>query len=92
VFETVNLVEWKEMFHSATPTFARSLEIPDGDFYLWLGSQEDDVRPETGGLLRVRAQHYGRQYFYRSAIPKFEITALAIDVPRSRPVARPCAA
>ena len=59
--DPVDLVEWKELFHLATPTFARSIEVLNGDFYIGLGSLKDDVHPETGGLLRVRAQSYGRQ-------------------------------
>ena len=61
VFETVDLAEWKELFHLATPTFARSIEVLNGDFYIGLGSLKDDVHPKTGDLLRVRAQSYGRQ-------------------------------
>jgi hypothetical protein len=60
VFETADLVEWKELFHLATPAFARSIEVLNGDFYIGLGSLKDDVRPETGDLLRVRAPHFGR--------------------------------
>lgn len=59
-FETTDLVQWTELFHLATPTFARSFEILNGDFYIGLGSPKDDVRPETGDLLRVRAQHCNR--------------------------------
>lgn len=60
VYETADLMEWKELFRLATPALARSLEVLNGDFYIGLGSQKDDVRQETGDLLRVRAQNVDR--------------------------------
>ena len=52
-----------EYFHFAATTFARSFTILDGDFYFGLGCEikdpqhwrQEELRPETGTLLRVRA-------------------------------------
>jgi hypothetical protein len=60
VFETGDLLEWREAFHFRTATFARAFEILGGDFYFGLGSHHEDVHPETGELLRLRAQHNAR--------------------------------
>jgi hypothetical protein len=43
------------MFHFKTTAFARSFELLNGDFYFGLGSDNDDVRPETGDILRLAA-------------------------------------
>ena len=49
LFETGDLLEWREAFRFRTATFARAFEIPGGDFYFGLGTNHDDVHPETGG-------------------------------------------
>lgn len=59
VFETRDLVAWRDMFHFKTAAFARSFELLNGDFYFGLGSDNDDVRPETGDILRLAARHVG---------------------------------
>ncbi|MHB8809358.1 MAG: hypothetical protein ACYC9M_05020 [Desulfobulbaceae bacterium] len=56
------LSDWKEYLHFAAPTFARSFEILQGNFYFGLGSeiireknwQQGELKPETGAIIRVR--------------------------------------
>jgi hypothetical protein len=60
VFETGDLVEWREAFRVRTATFARTFEFFGGDFYFGLGTNHDDVHPETGEILRLREQHIAR--------------------------------
>jgi hypothetical protein len=59
VFETLDLTEWRETFHFRTSAFARSFELLDGVFYFGLGSDYDDVKAETGEILRLPAGHAG---------------------------------
>ncbi|UCG59968.1 MAG: hypothetical protein JSU70_10690, partial [Phycisphaerales bacterium] len=54
---------WDEVLHFSSPTFARSFEKLDGDFYFGLGCEVEDPRnwedeelhPATGNILRVKA-------------------------------------
>jgi hypothetical protein len=34
------------------------MEMFDGDFYFGLGTGYDEVRPETGEILRLAAKHF----------------------------------
>ena len=54
VFETSDLAEWREAFHFRTATFARAFELSGDDFYFGLGTNHNNVHPETGELLRLR--------------------------------------
>ncbi len=55
-------VRWQELLRFQSKTFARSLALLDGDFYLGLGCEVADPQawtvaelpPETGALLRVK--------------------------------------
>ncbi|UCG56319.1 MAG: hypothetical protein JSU70_15805 [Phycisphaerales bacterium] len=59
-----DLHAWEEVLHFDAPTFARSFEILDGDFYFGLGCKVDDppnwkqeeLHPATGDILRVKAE------------------------------------
>jgi len=63
-FQKEDLSGCQEVLHFRAPTFARSFEILNGDFYFGLGCQVDDSRPwdrkplppATGDILRVRAE------------------------------------
>ena len=59
VLESRDLRRWTPLFRFTTPTFVRSFEVLDGDFYFGLGSDDDDVRPETGDILRLPAKAIG---------------------------------
>jgi hypothetical protein len=53
VTATGDLTEWQPLFEFKSPTFARSFEYLNGVFYFGLGCEADDLRPETGRILRV---------------------------------------
>lgn len=56
------LADWSEVLHFSAPTFARSFEILDNDFYFGLGSEiesskrwwQEELRVETGQILRIK--------------------------------------
>ncbi|UCD49177.1 MAG: hypothetical protein JSW27_16790 [Phycisphaerales bacterium] len=51
------LSSYEEVLYFEVPTFARSFEILDGDFYFGLGcSSRGELPPATGDILRVRAE------------------------------------
>lgn len=58
---------WDEVLHFSSPTFARSFEKLDGDFYFGLGCEvenprewkDEELHPATGDILRVRAAFVG---------------------------------
>jgi hypothetical protein len=68
VFSSEDLVTWTELFRFTEPTFARSFEEDNGDFYFGLGtdvgatndaaSYTDNVQPESGKILRVAKAAY----------------------------------
>ncbi len=66
-FQKEDLSGRQEVLHFRAPTFARSFEILNGDFYFGLGCQVDDSRkwdrkplpPATGDILRVKAEFVG---------------------------------
>ncbi len=63
-FQEEDLSARQEVLHFRAPTFARSFEILNGDFYFGLGCQVDNSRkwdrkplpPATGDILRVKAE------------------------------------
>jgi hypothetical protein len=57
VVASSDLREWRELFHFRAAAFARAFEMLDGDFYFGLGCDNDDVRPETGEILRLAGRH-----------------------------------
>jgi len=67
-YRSSDLTTWTEVFRFTQPTFARSFEEINGDFYFGLGtdfglaytasSYTDDTRPEAGNILRVRKAAY----------------------------------
>jgi hypothetical protein len=56
------LTDWGDVFQFDAPTFARSFEVVNNDFYFGLGSeivtpdrwQQSELRPETGEILRIQ--------------------------------------
>jgi len=70
VYRSADLSAWIEVFRFSQPTFALSFEEIGGDFYFGLGtdigaglfysslSYTDDLRPESGRVLRVRRSAY----------------------------------
>jgi hypothetical protein len=54
VTSTKDLVGWKPLFQFESPTFARSFEYLKGAFYFGLGCEVDDLRPETGRIIRLQ--------------------------------------
>jgi hypothetical protein len=60
---TEDLHSWEEVLCFTAPTFARSFEILDCDFYFGLGTEiknsrawkHEDLHPATGDVLRVKA-------------------------------------
>jgi hypothetical protein len=52
VLETVDVRHFREVLRARLPALARSLESYRGDLYLGLGCEADDVREESGWLLR----------------------------------------
>lgn len=56
------LPDWSDVFQFDAPTFARSFEAVNNDFYFALGSeivspeqwQQSELRPETGEILRIQ--------------------------------------
>ena len=71
VFSSADCLSWTELFHFTMPTFARSFEESDGDFYFGLGtdvgvanaaaSYTDNMQPESGKILRVTKAAYTGQ-------------------------------
>lgn len=65
VLASRDLVQWSEVLHFSAPTFARSFELLDGDFYFGLGCEvknpskwrQEDLHPATGKLLRIKGKH-----------------------------------
>ncbi|MBN1673165.1 MAG: hypothetical protein JXR37_19125 [Kiritimatiellae bacterium] len=57
VLRSGDLETWEELFCFHTPTFARSFERHDGDFYFGLGCNEDWIPAETGDILKLARQH-----------------------------------
>ena len=57
--------QWSEVLHFSAPTFARSFELLDGNFYFGLGCKvkhpskwrQEELHPATGKLLRVKGKH-----------------------------------
>jgi len=56
VWASDDLLRWREVVRFPSPTFARSFEILEGDFYFGLGCQTSPLAPETGEILRVRKE------------------------------------
>ncbi len=62
VMATRDMKRWRPLFTFAAPTFARSFELLDGDFFFGLGCEVKDpkkwdqkeLKPETGNILRLR--------------------------------------
>ena len=62
VMATTDLEVWTEVLHFRAPTFARSFEVLDGDFYFGLGCEvadpdnwkAEELHPDTGEILRIR--------------------------------------
>ena len=56
------LTDWREVLQFSAPTFARSFEILNDDFYFGLGSEvgnpeqwrQEELNPETGQIIRIR--------------------------------------
>lgn len=65
VLASRDLVRWAAFFHFNAPTFARSFEKLDGDFYFGLGCEvknrnrwhQNELHPETGRLVRLKKEH-----------------------------------
>ncbi len=63
VWASTNLTTWTEQFSFTYPTFARSFELLDGDFYFGMGCEitnsanwkQSELKPETGYILRLKA-------------------------------------
>ena len=66
VIATNDLQHWQTILEFQSPTFARSFEILDGDFYFGLGGeildpfdwQKKEPSSRTGELLRVKGKHF----------------------------------
>jgi len=64
VLASRDLERWSEVLHFNAPTFARSFELLNGNFYFGLGSEiknpskwrQEDLHPATGKLLRVQGK------------------------------------
>jgi len=54
VYATGRLDQWRELFHFASPTFARSFEEAGGDFFIGLGCTYQRPSSASGVILRVR--------------------------------------
>jgi hypothetical protein len=54
VYATRDLEGWRELFHFASPTFGRSFEEAEGDFFIGLGCTYQRPSPASGLVLRVR--------------------------------------
>jgi hypothetical protein len=54
VFATTDGAGFTEVLNFLSPTFARSFEIVDGDFFFGLGSEAETLHPDTGRIVRVR--------------------------------------
>jgi len=56
------LMDWSEVLQFSAPTFARSFEAINDDFYFGLGSEIEnpdhwkqiELRPETGQIIRIQ--------------------------------------
>jgi len=55
VFSTRNLQNWQVVLSFNVPTFARSFEQLNGDWYFGLGCDPSALKPDTGRILRVKA-------------------------------------
>ena len=61
---TANLSQWNPLFSFASPTFARSFEMVDGNFYFGLGSDiksskqwsQSELHPQTGDIIMLNAK------------------------------------
>jgi len=60
VYVTTDGASFTEVLNFLAPTFARSFEIVDGDFYFGLGSEAETLHPDTGRIVRVRATALGK--------------------------------
>jgi hypothetical protein len=58
VYASKELDRWRELFSFASPTFARSFEESDGDFFIGLGCTYQRPSPASGVILRVRRNRY----------------------------------
>jgi hypothetical protein len=54
VFASADLMSWTEVLRFAAPTFARSVEYLDGDFYFGLGTTRAELSSAAGSILRAR--------------------------------------
>jgi len=54
VYATEGLDRWRELFRFTSPTFARSFEEADSDFFIGLGCTYQSPSPASGVILRVR--------------------------------------
>lgn len=55
VFATRDLQSWRVVLSFNVPTFARSFELLNGDWYFGLGSDPSALKSDTGRFLRVKA-------------------------------------
>lgn len=58
VYATVRLDGWRERFRFRSPTFARSFEEVEGDYFIGLGCTYQRPSPASGLILRVRQRSY----------------------------------
>ncbi|NWF80155.1 MAG: hypothetical protein HXY37_08920 [Chloroflexi bacterium] len=58
VYTTTDLRTWRELFRFTAPSFARSFEELNGDFYFGLGTTTAELAPASGDILRVRRAAY----------------------------------
>lgn len=71
VFETSDMKVWNELFSFTAPTFARSFEVHNGDFYFGLGTDNGvkgsygKISQKSGTILKVPKEAY---------LPKASIT------------------
>jgi len=56
VWSTGDLNDWQEDFFFIAPSFARSFEWNEGDFYLGLGCETAPLSPQAGEILRVPSE------------------------------------
>ncbi len=70
VLVTKDMKTWSELFRFHSPTFARSFELLNGDFYFGLGSEvfdertwsQDELHPATGNILRLKGKELAREF------------------------------
>ncbi|BAZ43112.1 hypothetical protein NIES4102_01080 [Chondrocystis sp. NIES-4102] len=66
VIATTDMQQWQTILQFSAPTFARSFEILNGDFYFGLGCevkdpldwQQKELLSQTGQILRVTGKHF----------------------------------